>query len=287
MVSIIIPARNEKFLQTTLNNIYENATGNYEILVGLDGYWPSPVLKDHPRVSIFHVSESINMRPMINNLVTMARGEYILKCDAHCAFSKGFDEEMANSCEDNWIMVPRQYSLNEEAWDRNTKKPYVDYWYVTHPQGFRESDGRPLGLHAVRWFDYKNDEKQIDDLMSFQGSCYFMKKDYFHQLNLLDTSLFGLFAYEASEIGMKAWLTGGRVAVNKKVWYAHLSKGKKHGRGYFLSKKAVTKGAKSHLNIIMNNELPGIVHDMKWFIDKFSPVPGWENFDWSKKWSAS
>ena len=69
--------------------------------------------------------------------------------------------------------------------------------------------------------------------------------------------------------------------------FAHLSKGKKHGRGYFLSKKAVTRSAKTHLDIMMNNELPGAVHDFKWFIDKFSPVPTWENFDWSKKWSAS
>src|SRR4030043_173560 len=42
MTSIIIPARNEIYLQKTIENVLSNAEGDIEILAMLDGYVPEP-----------------------------------------------------------------------------------------------------------------------------------------------------------------------------------------------------------------------------------------------------
>ena len=290
MVSIIIPARNEPFLQKTLDCIIENATGDYEIIVGLDGYWPSPAIKDHPKITLLHMPESIGMRPMINAMERISKGEYILKTDAHCNYGKGFDEILSANCEDNWIVVPRQYSLDDETWGINKHKRTIDYWYLSAPNiGPEEELGsQNRGLHGTRWFDCSKRpgiaEKDIDELMSFQGSFWFMTKKHFHNIGVMDQESYGNFAYEAVELGMKTWMMGGKVMVNKKTWYAHLHKGSKHGRGYFLAKSSTRAAAKYCIDTWMNKKWSKAVHDMKWLVEKFSPVPTWENFDWSKEW---
>ena len=42
MLSILIPARNEKYLEPTIRNVLANAEGDIEILAALDGYLPDP-----------------------------------------------------------------------------------------------------------------------------------------------------------------------------------------------------------------------------------------------------
>jgi len=290
MVSIIIPARNEQFLQKTIDSIISAAKGDYEIIAGLDGYLPQPPLKEHPKLKFIYETESIGMRPIINEMINIAHGEFIMKADAHCLFSEGFDVVLSKNCEDNWIVIPRQYSLDPDNWTRNLNKPFVDYWYLSAPNTAPEHElgSQNRGLHGTRWHEYKNrpgaSEKQIDDTMSFQGSCWFMSKKHAENIGVMDQESYGNFAYEAVELGMKTWMSGGRVVVNKKAWFAHLHKGKRFGRGYFLSKRSVTMAAKYCIDTWMNNKWPKSIHDMKWLVDKFAPVPTWENFDWSKKW---
>lgn len=280
MVSIIIPARNEKFLQKTIDGIFENATGKIEIIAGIDGGSISPELKNDKRVLIVHMPESIGMRPMINEMAKVAQGDYIMKSDAHNIFDKGFDEKLSADCEKNWVVVPRQYSLNDDAWARNMSKSSVDYWYLSSPQG-RDIKGRVIGLHAVRWFG-KLSDKTIDDLMSFQGSCWFTTRKHFDDMGFMDAENYGHFAYEACEIGMKTWMSGGRVIVNKNTWFAHLHKGKKHGRGYALSSYSVIKSGNYNCDLWMNNKWARSICTMRQFVEKFSPVPTWDNYDWSQ-----
>ena len=293
MVSIIIPARNEKFLQKTIDCLIEKATGDYEIIAGLDGYWPTPAIKDHPKVTLLHAAESIGMRPMINSMARIASGEYILKIDAHCQIGEGFDEILAADCEDDWIVVPRQYSLDDEAWDINHGKPTIDYWYLSPPtyiENIEEAASRDRGLHGTRWHERKSfpgcHDKKIDDLMSFQGSFWFMTKKHFNRIGVMEPASYGNFAYEAVELGMKTWLCGGRVVVNKNTWYAHLHKGEKHGRGYMLQKSSVRKAAEYCVDTWMNNKWSGTVpgRNIKWLVEYFAPVPGWDNFDWERSW---
>ena len=49
-VSIIIPARNEVFLQKTVSDLLTKAEGDIEVIVILDGYWPTPQLIEDTRL---------------------------------------------------------------------------------------------------------------------------------------------------------------------------------------------------------------------------------------------
>ena len=51
---------------------------------------------------------------------------------------------------------------------------------------------------------------------------------------------YGPFTQEAQEISNATWLSGGRVMVNKKTWYAHYHKGHR-GKGYGFSNEQYKK----------------------------------------------
>ena len=273
MLSIIIPARNEIFLQKTIDDLLIKATGDIEIIVILDGYWPITTLKDNPKLKIIHRGKSMGMRSCINSGVAISSGEYLMKLDAHCMVDKGFDEKLINESKKNWIQVPTRKRLDAKNWCvQKTSKPDINYMYLTTPN---EKDG----YHAVLW-EKKNKDPElkkilIDDLMTFQGSCWFMEKSYFYELELMDEKNYGEFGNEAQELGFKCWLSGGRVIRNKKVWYAHLHKGREHGRGYFLNKKTMKK-AKDFTNKWGNNTAwDKNIYDVKWLLEKFKS-PTWQ-----------
>jgi hypothetical protein len=126
----------------------------------------------------------------------------------------------------------------------------------------------------------------IDETMSFQGSMWFMSSKHFRNfLGGMSESGYGGFTQEPQEIGMKTWLGGGKLMVNKKTWYAHLHKGKKYGRGYPQGRDEILRGHEYSARYWMNNQWARRVHDMAWLIEKFNPVPTWaENWleDWNK-----
>jgi len=89
-LSIVIPARNEQFLTPTIKDLLRNARGEVEVIVVLEAYWPDETVDD-PRVHYVHSGTPRGMRGAINAGMAVAKGEYVMKCDAHCAFSEGYD----------------------------------------------------------------------------------------------------------------------------------------------------------------------------------------------------
>jgi glycosyltransferase involved in cell wall biosynthesis len=225
MISVVIPSRNEPYLKKTIESLFANATGEIEVIAVLDGYWIKPeevVVNDNVRY--IHFAKSRGMRNAINSGVAIARGDYILKSDAHCIYSKGFDEELVKNCEYDWVVVPRRYALDVVNWkieERTDNKYPVDYMFLNDE------------LHGEVYKDQPKNDLMIDDLMSAQGSCWFMKKSYYEWLELMDEEFYGKFAWEMQEIGLKTWLSGGKLKVNKNVWYCHWHK--TEGRGYSLA----------------------------------------------------
>lgn len=276
LVSIVIPARNEQFLPQTTDDIFTKATGEIEVIVVLDGYWPDPILQDRPNLILIHRGEAQGMRPAINSAVAIAKGKYILKTDAHCMFGPGFDRILQENCQDGWVCVPRRYSLDAENWQRLDKPP-IDYMYLSYPDD-PDDFGGP-GLNGKVWSQKNRDkrlaDKPIDDLMSAQGSCWFMARDYFYRLELMDAASYGHFWNEFQEIGLKCWLSGGRVIRNKNTWYAHLHKGRQYGRGYFLSKDSLRQGAAHTRKWMTGQAWHKQTKPLSWLIEKFWPVPTW------------
>lgn len=278
-VSVIIPACNELFLPQTVNDVLTKARGDVEAIAILDNYWPSPILPDHPNLTVIHLGRRSGMRAAINAGAAVAKGKYLLKCDAHCMFAEGYDVTLQSEIDDDWIVIPSRYSLDAENWCiQQNGKSRVDYHYLCYP--FNKKDDVP-GLHGVVWNERARERKdkpefEIDDEMSFQGSSWFMSRRHFHDfLGGMSEEGYGTFSQEPQEIGMKTWLGGGRVVTNKRTWYAHLHKGKQYGRMYSVSQSGIRAGHQYAVDFWLGNTWPGRVHDFEWLIDKFWPVPTW------------
>jgi hypothetical protein len=96
---------------------------------------------------------------------------------------------------------------------------------------------------------------------------------------------YSTFAQEPQEIGLKYWLGGGAIKINKKTWYAHLHKGKQYGRMYKEDYHTVASHNWSAKHW-MNNEEPGMIHDMSWFVnEKFPGMPTWPT-NWKEIWDS-
>ncbi len=280
-LSVIIPNRNSPYTTKTIQDLFEKAATNIEIIVNVDENWPDPLVEDK-RVVYIHPSASRGMRWGINAAVALAHGKYIMKTDDHCMFAKGFDKVLIeNHLQDNWVQIPRRYSLDADNWKINESRPYRDYMYLTFPKQAGVSDS---GLRGTEWWDRQRTriapEFDIDDTVSMQGSCYFMTKNHFDNfLHGLSEVGYGTFAQEAQEIGNKTWLGGGALKVNKKTWYAHLHKGKQHGRMYHVNQawyKEMIDGTNWSADYWMNNKWEGRIHDFAWLVEeKFPNMPGW------------
>jgi len=298
-VSVIIPARNERYLVNTVRDVFAKAQGDIEAVVILDGgnipaEWPA-LQSAHTNLHTVHWAESRGMRPGINAGVASAisRGaKFIGKFDAHCLFGEGFDVKLAADCADNWIVVPRRKRLDAENWTiQETGKLDIDYHYLSFPDN-PDDFGGP-GLNGKVWEQRIRErlgksEFDLDEEMSSQGSGWFMRADYFQYLELMDDANYGKFWNEFQELGLKSWLSGGQVMVNKRTWYAHLHKGRtykgadgKGGRGYHLPESWLKQGAGFTWNWIWNDAAFNHkqTRPFEWLIDHFWPVPTWKE-DW-------
>ena len=292
ILSVIIPARNEEYLQKTIDCVLEAAVEDIEVIAVCDGYWPDPPLKDHPSVVVLHYTESIGQRGAINQAARIAKGKYIMKLDAHCSVGPGFDKILKEDCEYEWTMVPRMHNLDIKTFtpkflddpETGLRKAKVhDYMYIGGPS----EDPERWSLRAMYYGKYagvvaarpKSNDKLIDETMCLMGPCWFMHKDKFFDIECFDDKKYTFFQ-EAQELGFKVWLSGGRVIRNKKTWYAHMHKGQKYGSNFGLSKKKKYKDEDTCVDFWMNNRWHKQTRQFKWLIDKFMPLEGWPE-DWA------
>ena len=279
ILSIIIPSYKETYLLTTLNNILDCARGDIEIFVNVD----DKTSKKDPRVTFHYAKSPLGMRGGINKGLAQARGKYVMKCDAHCVFAPGFDKAITENMEDNWLVIPRRYSLYADGWQRDLRFPPKDYHYLAYPA---QSRFYGKAMFPVVWKERGITRKdyQIDDTMIMQGSCYIASRKYFmKKVGFLDDKqeTYSPFGGEQMEVGLKYWLGGGRIKVNKETWYAHLFKNSRYYREIGYGSRSYKVGIKAKgswewsTKHWMNNEEPGMIHPFSWLIEKFWPVPTW------------
>lgn len=284
-VSILIPSRNEPFLNKTIEEILSKAAGDVEIVVCLDGAPAVEPLPEDKRIGIIYNKQAVGIGAAMGQMANKASGEFIMKLDAHCALAEGFDEVLKKDIDYEWLVVPARYQLIDETWGRGYGP--IHYLYLTYPWLCEPQFG--CGMHGKKWLgqnglegSYFWREKHdkdilIDDIITFQGSGYFMYRDRFLELGGVGDRF--KLHQEATTIGMKVWLSGGRCIRNKKTWYAHLHKGKKHGRGYNISKAYSIESNKIAAHYWMNDLWPERVRGIHWFVDHFNGIPGWPE-DW-------
>ena len=286
-VSVLIPSRNEPFLQKTVDEVLGKATGDIECVVMLDGAPPVTPLRPDPRLVILENSVARGIGASMMQMAHAATGRYIMKLDAHCLLAEGYDETLQADCDRDWLVVPGRYQLKEDAWERGYGP--IHYLYITYPWLCEPQFG--CGMHGKKWLGenglegrYFYREKRdanilLDDIITFQGSSYFMHRDFFLAIDGIGDRF--MLHQEATTIGMKVWSAGGRCVRNKKTWYAHLHKGQKHGRGYYISKKYSIDSNRIAADCWMNDSWSGIVpgRGIHWFVQHFWPLPGWPD-DW-------
>jgi cephalosporin hydroxylase len=270
LLSVIIPARNEKYLKETIENVLENIEGDTEIIAILDGYWPDPPIQDNPRVKIIHHTEAIGQRQSINEAARMSEAKFIMKLDAHCAVDKGFDVKLAEDCEYDWTVIPRMYNLDVETWTPKTHKR-TDYMYM----GLNEKNElRALYYGGNEWKSLHRKTELIDDTMACMGPGWFMHRDRFWELGGCDEG-HGSWGQQGIEVACKAWLSGGSLKVNKKTWFAHYFRGGDGGFPYEIKQKDINHARKYSKDLWMNNKWDKQIRKFDWMLDRFNP-PGWD-----------
>lgn len=301
-LSVLIPARNEQFLARTVEDLLSNIRGDTEIIVALDGAWAEPSLPQDERLTVIYVPEPIGQRAAGNLCARLASKKYVMKVDAHCSFDKGFDIKMLKAFEEvgeNVTMVPTMYNLHvydwvcpnghrqyqdkgniclecakecsmEMLWRRRLSRKSTSYCFDAEPhfQYFGEFSKRPEG------------KGEITESMSLQGSCFCMTREKWFELDVCDESL-GSWGSQGIEVACKTWLSGGRVLVNQRTWYAHLfrTKSKVFGFPYKQSERQIQSAKKKVREMFYNNQWPKQTMKLHELIEKFWPVPGWNEED--------
>ena len=308
-LSIVIPSRNEMFLARTIEDILQNKEAETEIIATLDGEWASPSIPQHPDVNVIYVPESIGQRAATNIGVNLAKGHFVMKCDAHCSFDKGFDRIMLEGFEEvgeNVVMVPIMRNLHVFNWkcyacgwekyqgptptdrvcpeckEKGKVRRQMKWIGKRNPQSTSYCfDSSP---HFQYFEDWKHREPYITDkaekgfteTMSLQGSCFMTTKEKYQELNLCDESL-GSWGNQGIEVALKAWLSGGRVLVNHRTWYAHMfrTQGGDFCFPYNQSGRGVQKTKKKTWDLFTNGGFPKQIYPVSWLVEKFWPVKGW------------
>lgn len=298
-ISIVIPARNEMFLARTIQDILEHIEADTEVIAILDGEWANPPVEDNDRVSLIYHSQSVGQRAATNEGARMAKGKYIMKADAHCAFDQGFDRKMLEAFKevgDNVTMVPIMKNLHAFNWVcKNGHERYQgpsgpckecglpterDVIWYPKPSPNSTSYRFDKTLHFQYWGEYaKRPEAQgeLSETMSLQGSCFMLTKEKYLELNICDET-WGSWGNQGTEVACKTWLSGGRVLCNKRTWYAHMfrTQGGDFGFPYPQSGKQVEYAREQSRQAFLHGTFDKAIHPLSWLIEKFAPVPDWD-----------
>lgn len=198
-LSILIPARNETLLQKTIDSIFQQAQGDTEVLVALDN-WDNP-----PELRIAKggfIRTNLGQRGATNALARLSNADYLMKLDAHCSLSEGFDVNLMAEMDDKTILSPLLLVLNPETWTINGRKHMAQFVF-----------GRD--------FVMQHKEGEVGETMCLQGSAWMISRENYWKWNVCDETL-GSWGGQAVELGITAYLNGGRCKTTRSAFYGHV-----------------------------------------------------------------
>lgn len=305
-VSVLIAARNERFLVNTVQDVLAHAEAQTEIIVVLDGAPANPPVPEHPRVQMILQAPPIGQRAAVNLAARRSTATYVMKLDAHCAVDQGFDRKLmaaydAGELDRTATTIPRLYNLHVFDWQCHAcgerfyqgAKPDAcakckatagfERVMVWTPRWSRMTDFTRFdsSLHYQYWQDYKKRPQaqgEICDMMTALGACFFMRRDRFWELGGMDEA-HGSWGQFGVEIALKSWLSGGSHVVNKRTWYSHMFRthgGPEWGFPYPLSNHQVDQARARSKSLWYENAWPLQVRPLSWVLDRFWPVPDWD-----------
>lgn len=308
-LSVLIPAREEEWLDLTIQDVLKNSEANTEIIAILDGYTPATLTPD-PRVFLIYNPISKGQRAAANQGARLARGKYLMKLDAHCALDKGFDRKMLEAFEklgdDDVTMIPVLRNLHVFDWvcpnghnryqgkddvckecgQKMTKKVL---WFpkpsparftftfdrTMHFQYWGDLAKRPENVRGVLLKDGTYDTN-LRETMSIQGSCFMLTKKRYFELDICSET-FHSWGQQGVEVACKTWLgpRNGRVISNLNTWYAHMFRTNQFGGfPYSNPQSKVDENREISRELFQRDKWPQATKKFQWLLDKFNP-PEW------------
>lgn len=181
-LSVLIPSKNERLLDKTLLDLQHHKSPRTEVLYAED--------------------DCRGQRMTTTMLAEKAVGKYIMKTDAHCSFAPLFDEFLLEEIDDRTILAPTLMPLEPESWAINGKKRMNQFVFDTN-------------------FVMQHAEGGAGDTMCLQGSCWMVSRENYFAWNLGDPSM-PSWGGQAVELGIKAFLNGGRCRTTSSTFYGHV-----------------------------------------------------------------
>jgi hypothetical protein len=306
-LSVIIPGRNEQFMRHTVDDVLAHSSDDTEVIAVCDGYWPQPVLEDHPRLQVMHFTDSIGQRAATNAGAKLSSAKYIMKLDAHCSTDENFDEKLIAKMQPDWTMVPAMHRLHVFDWACSEcgEREYQG----NKPDKCKECGSTEFSMHmvwqprfryepTVSWrfdrelhFQYWRKHKHrpevqeqaktgIIETMSCIGCAFLMERERFWELGGMDEG-HGSWGQFGTELACKAWLSGGKLVTCLDTWIAHLfrtgnfAKGGQSSWPYPINQRDIDKARKYSREMWLNDKWPKAVRPLSWLVDHFNPVPDW------------
>jgi glycosyltransferase involved in cell wall biosynthesis len=303
-LSVIIPGRQEQFFSQTVENVLANIRGDSEVIAVCDGSWPDPVLKDHPRLKVIHHTQAVGQRAATNDGARLSRARFVMKLDAHCGVSKGFDVQLMKDHEPGMTQIPLQYNLLAFEWEcqkcgnltyqgvKPSKCVKCEHGEFTMQIRWRPQRAKKTvlwrfdkELHFQYWRGKSGQERvknsgDMIETMSFIGACMFLERDRFWELGGMDET-HGSWGQFGTEWACKTWLSGGRLVTNTRCWFAHMFRTGNFaapGRStwpYPITQGEIDRAREYSKNLWRSNTWPKAIHPLEWLVEKFRPVPDW------------
>ena len=230
-LSILIPARNEPYLDQTVEDIEKHKEGNTEDLVGLD-------------------TEPIGQRAMTNRLARKAKGKYLMKLDAHCSLQQGFDVKMMKRMEKDMVMTAMLCRLNVKEW-QIVPKPFTKHYHFDTGMVFQ-------------YDKYRDEDEVLTETMALQGSLFMVEADTYWQWNLCDEE-YGSWGFQGVETACKTWFNGGRVVTNKDVFYGHMFR--VEDIPYTRTKEEIKKARSEAKKLLKHPKMPWLIEKFNYPAD--------------------
>ena len=278
MISVIIPARNELHLRRTVEDVIRKAAGEIEIIVVLDQWDFNKAVKPEPlleqldwirgpgqeisNVRLIEYPNLTGQRVMINRAIREATGSHILKIDAHCKLSDGYDVALLEVCEPDTFYTTAMRGITEETWTSNDR---VFAAALLTPE-----------YRWAWWPGYDNHVGHLPthEIMAFSGTVYFCSKELWEGIGGHDAT-FAPWGECGAELSLKVWLTGRRLMIHRGVCCAHLYRKKFPYRVTGGTRNATIRAI---TKMVQEKAFADQVHDIPWLVGKFSrfgQIPGW------------
>lgn len=228
MITVIVPAyyKEEPYLNRTIDNIFRTAEGEVEVLVFLNGY--TQKVDERAKV-LANVSMNVGERTAMNCMAKTAKGEYLLRIDAHCDFlTPGWDKMMVEVTGPKTITVAilvylyhSQANVGDEKLHARAKAEGWKDWHQV--PGHWYGMCRLMPNMEAKWLK-PNKEREYPTVvpnMCFTGCGWLIPLKFYWELGGADEMMPEMGAI-GEEFAVKAWLNGGKVQSRTDVEIGHI-----------------------------------------------------------------